>query len=71
LSSLGEGFQGVGEFVGGLVALELDLVVCAIFNCSIVQYVKESKYLWIATLATIIIVLLIPQLSLWLPELIF
>jgi predicted amidohydrolase len=25
LSSLGEGFQGVGEFVGGLVALELDL----------------------------------------------
>jgi len=46
-------------------------VVCAIFNCSIVQYVKESKYLWIAALATIIIVLLIPQLSLWLPELIF
>lgn len=46
-------------------------IVCGIFNCSIVQYVKESKYLWIAALATIIIVLLIPQLSLWLPELIF
>lgn len=46
-------------------------VVCGIFNCSIVQYAKESKYLWIAALATIIVVLLVPQLSLWLPELIF
>lgn len=46
-------------------------VVCGIFNCSIVDYAKESKYLWIAALATIIIVLLVPQLSLWLPELIF
>lgn len=46
-------------------------VVCGIFNCSIVQYAKESKYLWIAALATIITVLLVPQLSLWLPELIF
>lgn len=46
-------------------------VVCTIYGCSIGQYVKESKYLWIAVLVTIIIILLVPQLSLWLPEIIF
>lgn len=46
-------------------------VVSTIYDCSIGQYVKESKYLWLAVLFTIILILLVPQLSLWLPEIIF
>ncbi|MDD3840746.1 MAG: TRAP transporter large permease [Clostridia bacterium] len=46
-------------------------VVCSIFNCSIPQYFRESKYIWLAMLISIIIVLLVPTLTLWLPDLIF
>jgi tripartite ATP-independent transporter DctM subunit len=46
-------------------------VVCTIYDCTLGQYVRESKYLWIAVMFTIILVLLVPQLSLWLPDIIF
>lgn len=46
-------------------------VVTSIYNATIGQYVREAKYLWIAVFSVIILLLLVPQLSLWLPELIF
>ncbi len=46
-------------------------VVCTIYDCTIGQYLRESKYLWIAALAAIMLILLVPQLSLWLPDIIF
>ena len=44
---------------------------CSIFNCTIPEFVRESKYLWIAVIISILLVLLVPQLSLWLPEIVF
>lgn len=46
-------------------------VVTSIYNCTIDQYIREAKYMWISIFATIILILLIPQLTLWLPEIIF
>ena len=46
-------------------------VACSIFGCSIPDYVKGARYLWLATLISIMAVLLVPQFSLWLPGLVF
>ena len=46
-------------------------VACTIFECSIWDYVKGSKYLWVAVILSILLVLLVPQLSLWLPGIVF
>ncbi|KUO76910.1 MAG: C4-dicarboxylate ABC transporter [Clostridia bacterium BRH_c25] len=46
-------------------------VACSIFNCSIPDFIRGSKYLWSAVLISIIIILLVPQLSLWLPKIVF
>jgi tripartite ATP-independent transporter DctM subunit len=46
-------------------------VACTIFECSIWDYMKGSKYLWIAVLLSILLILLVPQLSLWLPGIVF
>jgi tripartite ATP-independent transporter DctM subunit len=46
-------------------------IACSIFGCSIIDYVKGARYLWLAALISIILVLLIPQLSLWLPGIVF
>lgn len=46
-------------------------VACSIFGCSIPDYVKGARYLWLAALISIMAVLLVPQFSLWLPNLVF
>ncbi|WP_213974298.1 TRAP transporter large permease [Tepidanaerobacter acetatoxydans] len=46
-------------------------VVTSIYNCTIDQYIREAKYMWISIFAAIVLILLIPQLTLWLPEIIF
>ncbi|MDF2656193.1 MAG: rane protein [Bacillota bacterium] len=46
-------------------------IVCSIFNCSIVTYLKESLYLFLAMAGVILAVILFPQLTLWLPSVLF
>jgi tripartite ATP-independent transporter DctM subunit len=46
-------------------------VACSIFNCTIPEFVKGSQYLWAAVIISIIIILLVPQFSLWLPGIVF
>jgi len=46
-------------------------IVCSIFDCSIVTYCKESIYLFLAVLGVILAVILFPQLTLWLPSVLF
>lgn len=46
-------------------------VACTIFECSIWDYIKGAKYLWVAVLLSILLILLVPQLSLWLPGIVF
>ncbi len=46
-------------------------VACSIFKCSILDYIKGAKYLWIAALVSIIIILLVSPLSTWLPDIVF
>jgi tripartite ATP-independent transporter DctM subunit len=46
-------------------------IVCSIFNCSIVTYIKESIYLFLAMAGVILAVILFPQLTLWLPSILF
>lgn len=46
-------------------------VTTAIYNSTIGQYIREAKYMWLAIFSVIILILLIPPLTLWLPDLIF
>ena len=46
-------------------------IVCSIFNCSIVTYLKESIYLFLAMAGVILAVIVFPQLTLWLPSVLF
>ncbi len=44
---------------------------CAILECSLQDYIKESLSFFIATIVTIIILILIPELTLFVPNLMF
>ncbi len=44
---------------------------CTILDCSIQEYVKESLSFFIATIITIIFLILIPQITLFIPNLMF
>ncbi len=44
---------------------------CAILECSLQDYIKESLSFFIATVVTIIILILIPELTLFVPNLMF
>lgn len=46
-------------------------IVCSIFDCSIARYLKESIYLFLAMAGVILAVILFPQLTLWLPSILF
>lgn len=46
-------------------------IVCSIFNCSIITYIKESIFLFLAMAGVILAVILFPQLTLWLPSILF
>lgn len=46
-------------------------VACSIFKCTIPEFVVGSKYLWISVIISILLVLMVPQLSLWLPRIVF
>jgi TRAP-type C4-dicarboxylate transport system permease large subunit len=44
---------------------------CTILDCSLQEYVKESLSFFIATLVAIIILIFFPQITLFLPNLMF
>lgn len=44
---------------------------CTILDCSIEDYIKESGSFFIATIVAIILFIFIPEITLWLPNLIF
>ena len=44
---------------------------CTILDCPLQDYVKESLSFFIATLATIIILIIFPDITLFLPNLLF
>lgn len=44
---------------------------CNIFKCTIPEFVQGAKYLWLAVVISIFLVLIFPELSLWLPGIVF
>lgn len=46
-------------------------IVCSIFDTSIPAYVRQSFYLFLALLAVIVLTILVPDIALWLPDLIY
>jgi len=44
---------------------------CTILDCSIEEYIKESSSFFIATVVAIVLFILFPQVTLWLPNLMF
>jgi len=46
-------------------------IVCSIFDTSIPAYVRQSAYLFLALLAVIVLTILVPDIALWLPDLIY
>jgi tripartite ATP-independent transporter DctM subunit len=44
---------------------------CSILDCSLQEYVRESASFFIGTLATILILILVPEITMWLPDLMF
>jgi tripartite ATP-independent transporter DctM subunit len=46
-------------------------IICTIFKCKIWDFVKESGLFWIAMLIVVIMVIFWPDLTLWLPNLVF
>lgn len=46
-------------------------IVCSIFDTSIPAYVRQSAYLFLALLGVIVLTILVPDIALWLPDLIY
>ncbi len=46
-------------------------VVCSIFDCSIEEYMKESKLFFMAVLVLIVLIILLPDLVLFIPNMIY
>lgn len=46
-------------------------IVCTIFECSLQDFVKESKLLFVAVLMVVIMIIFIPDLVLFIPDMIF
>jgi hypothetical protein len=44
---------------------------CTILECSIEEYVKESGSFFIATVIAIVLFIFVPEITLWLPNLLF
>jgi len=44
---------------------------CTILECSVEDYVKESLSFFVATLAAILLFVLVPEITLFLPNLMF
>ena len=44
---------------------------CTILECSIEEYVKESGSFFIATIVAIVLFIFVPEITLWLPNLLF
>lgn len=47
------------------------LVVCSVFGTSVPAYLRESLYLFLVLLGLIVLLVLVPQITLWLPGLIY
>lgn len=44
---------------------------CTILDCSVEEYIRESSSFFIATIATIALFIIFPEITLWLPNLMF
>ncbi len=47
------------------------LITCSMFGTTVAAYVRQSGYLFIALVTLVLIVILVPELSLWLPDLLY
>lgn len=47
------------------------LIVCDLFRTDVPTYLRQSLFLWLALAALIVIVILVPETTTWLPELIY
>ncbi|MFC7404140.1 TRAP transporter large permease [Georgenia alba] len=47
------------------------LIVCQQFRTDVPTYLRQSVYLWLALLALVVLVILVPGTTTWLPELIY
>jgi tripartite ATP-independent transporter DctM subunit len=47
------------------------LIVCSVFDTSVATYLKESWYLLLALVGLIALLILVPELTLWLPNLVY
>ncbi|MFD1717709.1 TRAP transporter large permease [Georgenia deserti] len=47
------------------------LVVCQMFRTDVPTYLRQSVYLWLALVTLIVVVILVPETTTWLPELIY
>lgn len=46
-------------------------IICTIFKCSIWEFVKESWVFFLAIVAVVVLIIFVPDLVLWVPNLIF
>lgn len=46
-------------------------IVCSIFDTSIGTYLRQSAFLFLALLSVVVLTIFIPEIALWLPDLIF
>ena len=47
------------------------LIVCSFFKTNIPAYFRQSAYLFVAMAGLLILIILVPEISLWLPNLIY